>query len=318
MVPIANGLYNRIRENVGGSLTGRTNNTTTAVTADGTPKNGINLERPRPKILETLFGTFSQDSIGYDTQGDAEDLYLSSQDSDDNRINMSQKEEERYLREHEKEDDADAILSEDEPDATNYGNDTEDNSDESTDSGSGNKEPTHEDYEGNTPHPRLNTNVSDRNTEETGEDGTPVKHIQSIDPSSNGDGSYSVETIIQHAADESIANKTTVNTGIQNEEEVKFPPTPHNNRPTPPTCKQHDPTNIETKIVAKSGHGAYIEGQISRRLYQSQPGPLKPYQLNITAFGKNRLASSSQHYNTIVLKDIHLKHPEDGQLCCGR
>jgi hypothetical protein len=251
---------------IGGSLTGRTINTTTAVTADGTPKNGTNLERPNPKSLETLFGTFNQDSMGYDAQGDAEDLYLSSQDSDDNIINMSQKEEERYRREHGKEDDANTILSEDEPDATNYGDNTEDNSDASTDSGGGNKEPTHEDYNGNVPHPRLNTNVSNRNTEETGENGTPLKHTQSIDPSSNGDGIYSVETIIQHAVDGSITNKATVNTGKQNEEEVKLPPKPPSNRPTPPTCKQHDPTNIETKIVAKNDHGLYIEGTNIRKI----------------------------------------------------
>jgi hypothetical protein len=93
-------------------------------------------------------------------------------------------EENCYSKGNKEGEDADTILNEYDHNETKSGNDEEDDSDDSTDSGTGNKVKVHEDYEGYVPHPAMNTHVNDRITEEIGEDGTPVRHIQSIDSSS--------------------------------------------------------------------------------------------------------------------------------------
>jgi hypothetical protein len=64
---------------IGDHLTGRTISTTAAVSADGvaTPINitpTLTRPMPSPKILDTLFGVYSQDSVGYKIQEDMEDL----------------------------------------------------------------------------------------------------------------------------------------------------------------------------------------------------------------------------------------------------
>jgi hypothetical protein len=95
-----------------GSLTGRLISTTTAVTADSTttPRTGTTAEeRPSPKVLDNLFGAFSQDSEGYEVQDDTEIPFPNSKIKDDIEIIMSQEEEERYLKERKMEDDADAV-----------------------------------------------------------------------------------------------------------------------------------------------------------------------------------------------------------------
>jgi hypothetical protein len=57
----------------------------------------------------------------------------------------------------------------------------------------------------------MNTNVSNRNAEETGEDGTPVKYIQSTNSTSDESVVDSIEMIIHHAEEDSTTNESTTN-----------------------------------------------------------------------------------------------------------
>jgi hypothetical protein len=89
----------------GGTLTGRTIDTSVAITVDrmATPNIGKpNKEQvtTTPKNLGAIFSTFNQEEDTHEVQERGEVLYLSSQDDDD-RIIMSQEEERLYSQEKE-------------------------------------------------------------------------------------------------------------------------------------------------------------------------------------------------------------------------